>query len=202
MAAAAASLSLLLRRRATARSLLRRLPSLPLSSTLTTGSDSGSNCSSDSKPPSLSSRLSFVFDQLDSLREPSDLSAQDAALRRIRSWRQPNAQPEKEEGEERLQQSPNEKKESVSMGEVLKKEVELVHPWPEWIELMERLASQNYFDLRRVDEQHVADQVAIDLSEVKEQVPLDLSQDWLTVRNACMNFGRDRFDIIRYASVS
>lgn len=85
-----------------------------------------------------------------------------------------------------------------SMGEVSKKEVELVHPWPEWIELMERLAKQNYFDLRRVDEQCVADDAAIDLSEVKEEVSLDLSRDWLTVRNACMNFGRDRFDIIRY----
>ncbi|KAJ4766461.1 zinc finger (Ran-binding) family protein [Rhynchospora pubera] len=199
--ATSASLSLLLRhRRTTAFLLLRRLSSLPLSSS-TPSSDSIPNPSSDSKPPSLSSRLSFVFDQLDSLSEPPDLSEQESALRRIRSWRHPETPPpEKEEEEEKAEpliQNPKEKTEAASMAEVLKKEVELVHPWPEWIQLMERLATLNYFDLRRADEQRVADDVAIDLSEVKEEVSLDLSRDWLTVRNACMNFGRDRFDIIR-----
>lgn len=80
----------------------------------------------------------------------------------------------------------------------MKEVVELVHPWPEWIELMEVLAKQNYFDLRR----RRADDD--ELSEVKEEdqdadadASVDLSREWLTVRNACMNFGRDRFDIIR-----
>ncbi|KAJ3703848.1 hypothetical protein LUZ61_007553 [Rhynchospora tenuis] len=197
--ATSASLSLLLRRRrTTALPLLRQLSSLPLSST--PSSDSIPNPTSDSKPPSLSSRLSFVFDQLDSLSKPPDLSEQESALRRIRSWRHPETPPEKEEGGEKpeqLKQNPKENMEAASMAEVLKKEVELVHPWPEWIQLMERLATQNYFDLRRADEQRVADDVAIDLSEFKEEVSLDLSTDWLTVRNACMNFARDRFDIIR-----
>lgn len=199
--ATSASLSLLLRRpRQTAWFIIRRLSSLPLSSTPNSDSDSSSNPSSESKPPTLSSRLSFVFDQLDSLSKPPDLSAQDSALRRIRSWwRRSDTHPDKEEKEELLKQNPKENMEVTSMAEVLKKkEVELVHPWPEWIELMERLAKQNYFDLSRVDEQRVSYDVPIDLSECKEEVSLDLSRDWLTMRNACMNFGRDRFDIIRY----
>lgn len=78
-----------------------------------------------------------------------------------------------------------------------KKEVEVVHPWPEWIELMERLGQQNYFDHRRLSEDKVAESLEIELSEVKEEVGFDFSRDWTTVRNACMNFGKDRFDIMR-----
>lgn len=74
----------------------------------------------------------------------------------------------------------------------------MVHPWPEWIEMMERLAQQNYFDLRRTDEARVAENVNIDLSGIKDELGFDFSRDWITVRNACMNFGRDRFDILRY----
>jgi hypothetical protein len=196
-----ASLSFLLRRpRQAAWSIIRRLSSLPVSSTPNSdsGSGSGSSPSSESKTPSLSSRLSFVFDQLDTLYKPPDLSEHESALRRIRSWRHPDKQPEKEEP---LEQNPKENMEAASNAEVPKKEVQLVHPWPEWIELMEILAKQNYFDLRRADKQHDADDVAIDLSEVKKEVSLDLLRDWLTVRNACMNFGRDRFDIIRYYDI-
>jgi hypothetical protein len=96
-----------------------------------------------------------------------------------------------------LKHNPKENMEAVSMAEVSKKEVQLVHPWPEWIELIEILAKQNYFGLRRADKQHVADDVAINLSEVKD-ISLDLSRYWLTGRNKFMNFSRDRFDIIRY----
>lgn len=84
-----------------------------------------------------------------------------------------------------------------SVRDVLRKEVELVHPWPEWIELMERLAQQNYFDFRRTDEERVAENLSIDLSRIKEEVGFDFSRDWTTVRNACTNLGRDRFDILR-----
>lgn len=88
----------------------------------------------------------------------------------------------------------------MSMAEVLRREVELVHPWPEWIELMERLAQQKYFDLGvagSTDESLVAAAVPMDLSEVAEEAGFDFSRDWTTVKNACMNFGRDRFDILK-----
>uniref|UniRef100_A0A453PWR7 RanBP2-type domain-containing protein n=1 Tax=Aegilops tauschii subsp. strangulata TaxID=200361 RepID=A0A453PWR7_AEGTS len=126
---------------------------------------------SSSKPPSLSARLSFVFDQLDALdrNRSSDLSARDAALRRIQSWRrpappppdappppppprpEPGGQPEKvveaAAAAKVGQEVAAEGLESMSVADVLRREVELVHPWPEWIELMERLAQQRYFDL-------------------------------------------------------
>ena len=93
----------------------------------------------------------------------------------------------------------------MSMEEVLRREVELVHPWPEWIELMERLAQQRYFDLGRAggaDEASMAAAVPMDLSEVSEEAGFDFSRDWTTVKNACMNFGRDRFDILKYVCCS
>ena len=36
-----------------------------------------------------------------------------------------------------------------------RKEVVVAHPWPEWIELVERLVKQNYFDHGRKDEDKV-----------------------------------------------
>lgn len=96
--------------------------------------------------------------------------------------------------------APTNEVEGMSMEEVLRREVELVHPWPEWIELMERLAQQKYFDLGRsggADEGTVAAAVPMDLSEVSEDAGFDFSRDWTTVKNACMNFGRDRFDILK-----
>lgn len=86
------------------------------------------------------------------------------------------------------------------MADVFKRDVELVHPWPEWIELMERLAGQKYFELgmKPKDEEQFAKDVGIDLSGIRDDTGYDFSRDWITVRNACMNFGRDRFDILRY----
>jgi hypothetical protein len=60
---------------------------------------------------------------------------------------------------------------------------------------MERLAQQRYFDLGQpggADEVSVATAVPMDLSEVSEEVSFDFSRHWTTVKNACMNFGRDR----------
>ncbi|GFZ02976.1 zinc finger (Ran-binding) family protein [Actinidia rufa] len=37
--------------------------------------------------------------------------------------------------------------------------MEVVHPWTEWIELMERLVQQNYFDHRRKDEEKMVKMV-------------------------------------------
>ncbi|ONK61543.1 uncharacterized protein A4U43_C08F31050 [Asparagus officinalis] len=145
----------------------------------------------------LSARLSFVFDQIDAIDNRT--SEKFDALQRIRQWR-----------EGRTQRTPSEKDPDPNKEEskvpdenlfVKKKDVEVVHPWPEWIELMERLGQQNYFDhRRRPSEEIVAESVGIDLSEVKEEVGFDFSRDWNTVRNACMNFGKDRFDILRSLS--
>ncbi|CAN6213797.1 unnamed protein product [Urochloa humidicola] len=176
-----------------------------------------------SKPPALSARLAFVFDQLDAIdrSRSSDISARDAALRRIQSWRRPAPPPEapplegeagpgpdpgleldepKKEAEAAAAASAGDEVATMSMEEVLRREVELVHPWPEWIELMERLAQQRYFDLGRAggaDEASMAAAVPMDLSEVSEEAGFDFSRDWTTVKNACMNFGRDRFDILK-----
>jgi hypothetical protein len=210
---------LLLRRRRhiTAPSLLHLLRRRPFaSSSPSTSSPPSAANPVASKPPALSARLSFVFDQLDALdrSRSSDLSARDAALRRIQSWRRPPAPPtvapppdpvpgrELDEPKEAdaVAAAPADEVESMSMQEVLRMEVELVHPWPEWIELMERLAQQRYFDIGwagSADEGSVAAAVPMDLSEVNEVVGFDFSRDWTTVKNACMNFGRDRFDILK-----
>lgn len=82
-----------------------------------------------------------------------------------------------------------------------KKEVEFVHPWPEWIELMERLVQQNYFDHKRKDEDGMMRGIGFDMSassavEEEDQLP-DFARDFKTVQAALVNFGRDRFDILR-----
>ncbi|KAH7654976.1 Ran binding protein zinc finger-like protein, partial [Dioscorea alata] len=152
----------------------------------------------DSKPhpasSSLSARLSFVFDHLDSLDRERE--AKDQALQRLRSWHQSHPpQPLVSTPDPPLEDK--EKEESVA--DVFKRDVELVHPWPEWIELMERLAGQKYFELgtKPKDEEQFAKDVGIDLSGIRDETGYDFSRDWITVRNACMNFGRDRFDILR-----
>ncbi|CAL9068916.1 uncharacterized protein LOC135626320 [Musa acuminata AAA Group] len=164
----------------------------------------------DSPKPSLSTRLSFVFDQIDAIDR--DRTAKDAALQRIRAWHQnkpppPPAEDGKFAPPATCGSTPSEVHDLAadvrtdeSVRDVLRKEVELVHPWPEWIELMERLAQQNYFDFRRTDEERVAENLSIDLSRIKEEMGFDFSRDWTTVRNACMNLGRDRFDILRSLS--
>ncbi|KAM0951099.1 putative Zinc finger, RanBP2-type [Dioscorea sansibarensis] len=142
---------------------------------------------------SLSARLSFVFDHLDSLDR--ERQAKDQALQRLRSWHQSHPpQPSV-----LTPDPPLEDKEEESVADVFKRDVELVHPWPEWIELMERLAGQKYFELgtKPKDEEQFAKDVGIDLSGIRDGTGYDFSRDWITVRNACMNFGRDRFDILR-----
>ncbi|RCV10407.1 hypothetical protein SETIT_2G109900v2 [Setaria italica] len=211
--------SLLLRRRRsipTPSSLLVLLRHRPFASS---PSPPSPPTPASSKPPALSARLAFVFDQLDAIdrSRSSDISARDAALRRIQSWRRPAPPPEaspleaepgpgpgpepdepKKEAEASAAAAAADEVGRMSMEEVLRREVELVHPWPEWIELMERLAQQRYFDLGRAgDEASMAAAVPMDLSEVSEEAGFDFSRDWTTVKNACMNFGRDRFDILK-----
>ncbi|KAF0907064.1 hypothetical protein E2562_014668 [Oryza meyeriana var. granulata] len=207
----------LLRRRCRRRTIPTLLLPRLLSSSPHSPSPPSTANSASSKPPSLSARLSFVFDQLDALdrSRSSDLSARDAALRRIQSWRRPAAlpyvppteavpRPEPEPGEPEKKEAEAVgvvgELESMSVVEVLRREVELVHPWPEWIELMDRLAQQKYFDLGDTggaDEGCVAAAVPMDLAEVTEETGFDFSRDWTTIKNACMNFSRDRFDILK-----
>ncbi|KAL4376294.1 hypothetical protein GQ457_02G036160 [Hibiscus cannabinus] len=137
-------------------------------------------------------------------------SQSDDVLRRIRAWRESKYGGNKEcsEGEP----AENESKVSVfttdSMTELellrqKGKDVEVVHPWPEWIELMERLVQQNYFDHKRRDEEKMVEELGFDMSNVVEEVKDDAGidfKDFKTVQTACLNFGKDRFDILRSLS--
>lgn len=83
---------------------------------------------------------------------------------------------------------------------LMKREIELVHPWPEWVALMERLVQQNYFDHRRKDEDQMIEALgSVDVSGFAEE-GFDFTRDWKTVNAAIVNFGKDRFDILRSLS--
>ncbi|CAN6468747.1 unnamed protein product [Victoria cruziana] len=181
--------------------------------------------------PSLSARLSFVFDQMDMIER--DRSRKDEAFRKIKEWREKKV----EAAAKAEVQSPTpitapahfladtvnssgvegpkqvikeDEMGSKVVGEGLA--VEVVHPWPEWIELMERLLQQNYFGPRRKSEDQMLENVGVDPSGYRnlENVAVnalalteegfDFTRDWATVRTACLNFGRDRFDILRSLS--
>ncbi|PPE02412.1 hypothetical protein GOBAR_DD00543 [Gossypium barbadense] len=73
-----------------------------------------------------------------------------------------------------------------------KVEVEMVHPWPEWIELMERLLQQNYFDHKRRDDEKMVEDLGFDMTNVVEEVKDDAGidfKDYKTVQTACINVG-------------
>ncbi|XP_028770892.1 uncharacterized protein LOC114728187 [Neltuma alba] len=172
----------------------------------------------DPKPTSLSARLSFVFDQIDAIEKERDQKHQ--TLQRIRAWREskktqlpPNDAngPESEIGsaanvnpnpadaglaESKLEAT----REEERHGELAKKDVELVHPWPEWIELMERLVQQNYFDHRRRDEDKLVHDLGFDCAGLADDEGFEFTKDFKSVQTACLNFGKDRFDILRSLS--
>ncbi|PPD93868.1 hypothetical protein GOBAR_DD09128 [Gossypium barbadense] len=80
-----------------------------------------------------------------------------------------------------------------------KVEVEMVHPWPEWIELMERLVQQNYFDHKRRDDEKMVEDLGFDMTNVVEEVKDDAGidfKDYKTVQTACINSGKDRFNTL------
>ncbi|KAA8545132.1 hypothetical protein F0562_019979 [Nyssa sinensis] len=167
--------------------------------------------SSDPKPTSLSARMSFVFDQIDAIEK--ERSQKDETLQRIRAWRESKKNKNNEDRNGGLRSNELNSSESnlsgLDSGELeakrnereglLDRKVELVHPWPEWIEFMERLVQQNYFDLRRKDEDKMVQDLGFDMSEVAEE-GFDFTRDWKTVQTASLNFGRDRFDILRSLS--
>ncbi|PKI51527.1 hypothetical protein CRG98_028087 [Punica granatum] len=166
------------------------------------------------KPANLSARLSFVFDQIDAIER--ERYQKDHTLQRIRAWRESkNAQIASSQSTEPGVDTPGndtpkeyEQNRSLS-GESTrmesqagsKSEVELVHPWPEWIELMERLVQQNYFDHKRRDEGKMVSALGFDVGEdVGADEGLDFTKDLKTVQTAGLNFGKDRFDILRSLS--
>ncbi|OMO68823.1 Zinc finger, RanBP2-type [Corchorus capsularis] len=133
------------------------------------------------------------------------------ALRRIRAWRESTNGENKEclEGEIAKNEanftvfSTESGAELGELGKQKGKELEVVHPWPEWIELMERLVQQNYFDHKRRDEEKMVEELGFDMSEVDDQIKDDAGidfKDFKTVQTACVNFGKDRFDILRSLS--
>ncbi|KAL3501963.1 hypothetical protein ACH5RR_036412 [Cinchona calisaya] len=62
--------------------------------------------------------------------------------------------------------------------------VQISHPWPEWVELMEKLVKGGYFD--QIGHPFGSNEMA--------------SKDFNQIRTACLNFARDRFDITRFLS--
>lgn len=180
----------------------------PFSSTTSNSSETSP------KPTSLSARMSFVFDQIDAIEK--ERAQKDETLQRIRAWRESKKEKqstiEQEQSLKQLQSQEQSQTEGIVDVEIkekglLKKEVEFVHPWPEWIELMERLVQQNYFDCRRRDEGKLIsdsgfgdDGVGVGgggiMVEMMEE-GFDFTRDWKTVQTAGLGFGKDRFDILR-----
>lgn len=132
------------------------------------------------------------------------------ALQRSRAWRESKYGESKEcpeaentENEAKLSVSCTESVTELELGMQKGKDVEVVHPWPEWIELMERLVQQNYFDHKRREEDKMIEGLGFDTSNVVEEVKDDAGidfKDFKTVQTACLNFGKDRFDILRSLS--
>lgn len=168
------------------------------------------------KPSSLSDRLSFVFNKIDEIEK--DRAEKDEALQRIRAWRESKKVKQADNGgnnvdneasvlglglgfsvsgnDDELKNLEQEKKVGL-----MKREIELAHPWPEWVEFMERLVQQNYFDHRRKDEDRMIEALgSFDSLGVAEEKGFDFTRDWKTVHTAMLNFGRDRFDIFRSLS--
>lgn len=169
--------------------------------------------------------MSFVLDQIYEIEKQKQES--DQTLQRIRAWRQSKQQQQQQQqqlthetletvgaqkqGDPEIVSEVSENPEvvsgsqqnpenvSVEKKESVRKEVELVHPWPEWIEFMERLVKQNYFDHRRKDEVKMVKDLGFSdvVEDVVDDVGIDFN-DFKTVQTACLNFGKDRFDILRF----
>lgn len=188
-------------------SLLRRSSSSPiLRPTLRCLPPARRTSTSAASPKStLSARMSFVFDQIDAIER--ERNEKDETLRRIRAWREKKHRAEADDQPAAAAAAPSPSRAEVAAREnVLSgKEVELVHPWPEWVEFMELLMRQNYFDHRRRDESRSIPNLVDggdDGLPLFSEEGIDFTRDFATVRTACVNFGRDRFDILRSAALS
>lgn len=155
--------------------------------------------------------MSFVFDQIDAIEK--ERAEKDQTLQRIRAWRESKkgnqTQAQNQDpvvsssgfsdvgsSETELVSRKNDGFDGGGVG-LMSKKVELVHPWPEWIELMERLVQQNYFDHKRKDEDKMIEDLGFNVADVAEEEGFDFTRDWKTVQTAILNFGKDRFDILR-----
>ncbi|KAL9248105.1 hypothetical protein vseg_021464 [Gypsophila vaccaria] len=170
---------------------------------------------------SLSARLSSVFDKIDELE--SNRSENDLALRRIRAWREsknlrhtPPPPPHSDAADDTTVVYGDDPQLGLGFGNVEgggekagnaeKRVVEVAHTWREWVELMERLLEQNYFDFRRVDEDRIVEGLVEGGGDGggdnvrKFEECDDFMRDWRTVQMAMVNFGKDRFDILRSMS--
>ncbi|MED6120141.1 hypothetical protein PIB30_018352 [Stylosanthes scabra] len=200
--------SLLLTRR-----LLNPKPSsFSLSHLLTLTKPFSTSQDPNAKPSTLSARLSFVFDQIDAIEK--ERSEKHETLQRIRAWRQskkpqsplndtvpPSSQSAEDEKPNSSDAAPADAAVTAMTPDDVKKEVELVHPWPEWIQLIERLVHQNYFDHRRKDEDKMVQDAGFDAAgNVADDSDIDFTKDFKSVHEACLNFGKDRFDILRSLS--
>ncbi|CAI9769010.1 unnamed protein product [Fraxinus pennsylvanica] len=192
------------------RFLLYKIPKKPLSSLSSSDSAQSNPAPVTAQPTSLSARMSFVFEQIDAIDKQR--AEKDQTLQRIRAWREskkqnptePNRDSSKADSEVELQsgfvQEIKDENSSEGLSANVKREVELVHPWPEWIELLERLVQQNYFDHRRKDEDGMMEKLGFDVSEAAEDKVADFTRDFKSVQTAVLNFGKDRFDILRSLS--
>ncbi|GER55203.1 zinc finger (Ran-binding) family protein [Striga asiatica] len=171
---------------------------------ISTAADSATQSAPAAKPPSLSARMSFIFDQIDEIDRKRE--EKDESLQRIRAWRESKKQqegPVVKTPAEDLKAELEKSEALLSDRSGAKKEVELVHPWPEWVELMERLVQQNYFDHRRKDEDGMMEGLGFHVPEATAEEDnrlLDFTRNFKTVQSAIVNFGRDRFDILRSLS--
>ncbi|KAL2345685.1 hypothetical protein Fmac_006970 [Flemingia macrophylla] len=177
--------SLLLTRTLRVYSSLNPKPWFSLSHLFSTTPDS------NAKPSSLSARLSFVFDQIDAIEK--ERSQKHETLQRIRAWRESKDTPPPQNDAQPVQSPPEPPPTPPP-----KKELEFVHPWPEWIQLMQILVHQNYFDHKRRDEDRLIQDLGFHPPEVAEG--FDFTNDFKSVQMACLNFGRDRFDVLRSLS--
>lgn len=62
--------------------------------------------------------------------------------------------------------------------------VQISHPWPEWVDLMECLIKRGYFDGGGNPFNNKSEELS--------------SKEANCIRTACLNFGRDRYSLIRY----
>ncbi|MCE3051662.1 hypothetical protein HAX54_050468 [Datura stramonium] len=81
-------------------------------------------------------------------------------------------------------QRPNKQNDEAEFSRKPSSGIQISHPWPEWVNLMEKLFRSGYFE-----------GIGNPFGNA-EMDPKDANQ----VRTACLNFARDRFDLIRYLS--
>eukprot|EP01018_Ginkgo_biloba_P017804 Gb_13912 [translate_table: standard] len=158
----------------------------------------------------LGARMSFVVQELENIQRQN--TEKGAALEKLRTWKDRNNNIKTDieapvtDSVDSEDQNKGEKEEAGQGFETDRthfssspSHVEIAHPWPEWIELMERLIEQNYFDTRRSNEDEVIDKMSGGQAAYADE-RVDIFKDMSSVRNACLNFGRDRFDILRSLS--